>query len=64
MWMREPREPASLAIIRKEVEELLFLIERLDRGTVSNEESIRNELAVKLTQARQLLADLIIQRTL
>jgi hypothetical protein len=51
-------------MIRKEVDELLFLIERLDRRTVGDEESIREELVVKLTEVRQLLAELIIQRTL
>jgi hypothetical protein len=50
-------------MIRKEVDELLFLIERLDDRTVSDEKCIRAELAMKLTQARQLLAELIVQRT-
>jgi hypothetical protein len=50
-------------MIRKEVDELLFVIERLDRRTVTDQESIRDGLVVKLTRASQLLAEMIIQRT-
>ena len=61
--MRRTAEPLSLAGIRKEVDELLFLIQRLDRRVVHDEAGIQQELEAKLTDARRQLADLIIQRT-
>ena len=60
--MRHTDEPISLTHLRKEVDELLLLIQRLDRRVVDDERSIRQELEAKLTEARHQLADLIIQR--
>ena len=60
MW--HTNEPLSLTDIRKEVDELLFLIQRLDRRLVDDERGIHQELEAKLTEARHQLADLIIQR--
>ena len=61
--MRHIVEPLSLTEIRKEVDELLFLIQRLDRRVVNGEAGVRQELEVKLVEARHQLGDLIIQRT-
>ena len=55
-------EPLSLGKLLKEVDELVFVVERLDLRVVGGEESIRQELKAKLTQARQRLAETIIQR--
>jgi hypothetical protein len=61
--MRRAPEPLSLAMILKEVEELLFLIQRLDRAVVGDEEGTRLELEARITLARQRLAEIIIQRS-
>ena len=55
-------EPLSLGKLLKEVDGLLFLVQRLDPRVVGGEESTRQELEAKLTQARQRLAETIVQR--
>jgi hypothetical protein len=61
--VRTGDEPLSLGKILKEVEELLFLIQQLDRRAVGSEKEIRRSLEAKLVQIREKLADLIIQRS-
>jgi hypothetical protein len=61
--VRNDEQPLSLGKILKEVDELLFLIEKLDRRSVGSEVDTRQALEAKLVQIRQKLADLIIQRS-
>lgn len=58
-----PREPLSLADVLTEVNDLLFLIERLNTRMVGNDVEIRRAIELKLRQARGRLADLLIERT-
>ena len=61
--MRHDEDPLSLAALLKDVDELLLLIQKLDRRVVGSEIEIRRLLEAKLVQARERLADLIIQRS-
>jgi hypothetical protein len=61
--VRNDEEPLSLGKILKEVDELLFLIQKLDRRSIESEVDTRQALEAKLVQIRQKLADLIIQRS-
>ena len=58
-----PREPLSLADVLTEVNDLLFLIERLNTRMVGNDVEIRRAIELKLRQARGRLADLLVERT-
>ena len=58
-----PREPLSLADVLTEVNDLLFLIERLNTRMVGNDVEIRRAIELKLRQARGRLADLLIDST-
>ena len=58
-----PREPLSLADVLTEVNELLFLIERLNTRMVGNDVEIRRAIELKLRQARGRLAELLVERT-
>lgn len=58
-----PREPLSLADVLTEVNDLLFLIERLHTRMVGNDVEIRRAIELKLRQARGRLADLLVERT-
>lgn len=58
-----PREPLSLADVLTEVNDLLFLIERLHTRMVGNDVEIRRAIELKLRLARGRLADLLIERT-
>ena len=61
--MRHISDPLSLVSLLKDVDGLRFVVERLDSRTVGTEESTRAEISVKLAQAHERLAEVIIQRT-
>jgi hypothetical protein len=61
--MRQPEEPLSLAAILRELDELLFVVQKLDSIAIGDDQSVRDELGVKIVEARGLLAEIIIQRT-
>ena len=63
--MRHTRtaEPLSLGRLLREIDELVFVVQRLDPRAVGDEEATRQELVRKLTTARAELAERIIQRT-
>ncbi len=61
--MRHTAQPLSLAKLLKEVDGLIFLVQRLDGRVVAAEQSTREEIEAKLLQARHQLAEIIIQRT-
>ena len=55
-------EPLSLGRLLREIDELLFVVQRLDLCAVGDEEDTRQELERKLKDARAQLAERIIQR--
>jgi hypothetical protein len=61
--VRHTATPLSLGKILKEVDGLVFLVQRLDSRVVGVEQSVREEIEAKLLQARHQLAEIIIQRT-
>ena len=61
--MEKKDDALSLGKILREVDELLFLVQRLDRRTVGSEVDVRWAIEAKLAQVRHQLADLIIQRS-
>lgn len=64
--MRRTRTPEALSLgkLLKEIDELLYVVQRLNHRAVGEEEATRQELEGKLTEARRQLAERIIQRTL
>ena len=61
--MPHSAEPLSLGKLLKEVDGLVFLVQRLDGRVGGAEQSTRDEIEAKLLQARHQLAEIIIQRT-
>ena len=60
--MRHTAQPLSLGKLLKEVDGLIFLVQRLDGRVVAAEQSTREQIEAKLLQARHQLAEIIIQR--